>query len=207
VWVCGSTGPGEEEICLRIYHDLLASGQRLRLVLVPRKTERFDEVAQLIESYRFRVVRRLRRDSTPPPWDDAAIPPVILGDTMGELRKFYSLADVVFVGRSLVDLGPRQHGSDMIEPAALARPVIVGRYTGNFAEAVARFRAADAIIEVLDVESLTQTVKVLLSTPAEARAMALRAQGVVRAERGATERHAQVLLELLDASSAPSRRR
>ena len=78
------------------------------------------------------------------------MPPVILGDTMGELRKFYSLADVVFVGRSLVDLGPRQHGSDMIEPAALAKPVIVGPFTANFAEAVRKFRDADAIMEVAD---------------------------------------------------------
>ena len=58
---------------------------------------------------------------------------------MGELRKFYSLATVVFVGRSLVDLGPRQHGSDMIEPAAMAKPVIVGPWTHNFSEAMARF--------------------------------------------------------------------
>lgn len=204
VWVCGSTGPGEEEICLRTYRKLLADGMRARLVIVPRKPERFDEVAQLIELHKFKVTRRSLSgvegsgtEMPPPATRDEAIHPVILGDTMGELRKFYSIADVIFVGRSLVDLGPRQHGSDMIEPAALAKPVIVGPYTGNFAEAVAHFRSADAIIEVPDEESLGQTVKVLLSTPAESRAMAQRAQDVVRRERGATARHAQVVLDLL----------
>jgi 3-deoxy-D-manno-octulosonic-acid transferase len=196
IWVCGSTGPGEEEIILREYRQLLAQFKRLRLALIPRKPERFDEVASLIESFRFKVVRRSRRDEPLPP-PDAPVPPVVLGDTMGELRKFYSIADVVFVGRSLVDLGPRQHGSDMIEPAALAKPVVVGPYTANFAEAVQRFRAAEAILEVFDGETLTQSIRVLLSTPAEAQAMGQRAQAVVKREQGATARHAQEILDLL----------
>src|SRR5438067_3469846 len=89
---------------------------------------------------------------------ETAVPPVILGDTMGELRKFYSLADVVFVGRSLVDLGPRQHGSDMIEPAALAKPIAVGPWTHNFAESMAKLREADAVREVTDAASLARTI-------------------------------------------------
>src|SRR3954471_12571828 len=181
IWVCGSTGPGEEEILLTEYRALLGKYGRLRLAIVPRHPQRFDEVAELIEDHRFKVVRR-SQPGTPGPVTDP-VPPVVLGDTMGELKKFYSLADIVFVGRTLVDLGPRQHGSDMIEPAALAKPVLVGPYTGNFAEAVTHFRSAEAIIEVPDEESLGQTVKVLLSTPAEAKAMAARAQDVVRRER------------------------
>src|SRR5439155_9849604 len=97
-----------------------------------------------------------------PPSSASAVPPVILGDTMGELRTFYSIADVVFVARTLVNLGPSQHGSDMIEPAALGKPVIVGPFTGNFAEAMNKFRAADAIMEVVDEQSLVQTISVLL---------------------------------------------
>ncbi len=194
IWVCGSTGPGEEELILREYRNLLAQFGRLRLVIVPRKPERFDEVSDLIESFRFKVVRRSRGDWPEP---NAPVPAVVLGDTMGELRKFYSLADVVFVGRSLVDLGPRQHGSDMIEPAALGKPIIVGPHTENFADAVDRFRKADALLEVDDAESMMQAVKVMLSTPAEARAMGQRAQQVVRQEQGATRRHAEVIGELL----------
>ena len=194
VWVCGSTGPGEEEIVLHAYRHLLNRFARLRLVIVPRKPERFDEVAHLIEQFHFKCLRRSRND---PPPVDPPVPPVILGDTMGELRKFYSLADVVFVGRTLVDLGSRQHGSDMIEPAALAKPVIVGPYTGNFAEAMIKLRQDDALVEVSDEATLTETVRALLATPERAKPMGRRAQDVVRREQGATARHAQVILELL----------
>jgi 3-deoxy-D-manno-octulosonic-acid transferase len=195
VWVCGSTGPGEEEIILREYRALLTTFSRLRLVIVPRKPERFDEVADLIAQFRFKV---LRRSTSEPPPLDPPVPPVILGDTMGELRKFYSLADLVFVGRTLVDLGSRQHGSDMIEPAALAKPVIVGPYTGNFAEAMRKFRDADAMLEVTDGAALAESVRVLLSTQAEATAMGRRAQEVVRREQGATARHAQLVLQQMN---------
>src|SRR5690606_10044041 len=123
----------------------------------PRKPERFDEVAVMIERAGFACVRRSRsigggQDAgdrmAEAARDTPQLPAVVLGDTMGELRKFYSLADVVFVGRTLVDLGHRQHGSDMIEPAALAKPVIVGPFTHNFADAMRKFRAAEAMVEV-----------------------------------------------------------
>jgi 3-deoxy-D-manno-octulosonic-acid transferase len=116
---------------------------------------------------------------------------------MGELRKFYSLADVVFVGRSLVDLGSRQHGSDMIEPAALAKPVVVGPFTGNFAEVMNRFRHADAIREVSTSRKLGEQIDQWLKDPTSARAMGLRAQDVVRCERGATARHVDLILRHL----------
>jgi 3-deoxy-D-manno-octulosonic-acid transferase len=198
-WVCGSTGPGEEEIILNEYRALLAKHGRMRLAIIPRHPERFDEVADLIRQHRFNVIRQSRVTEAA---ESRNVPPVILGDTMGQLRKFYSLADVVFVGRSLVDLGPRQHGSDMIEPAALAKPVIVGPYTGNFAEAMQKFRDARAIVEVNDGAALGSAVTSLLASPAEAREMGHRAQEVVERERGATQRHAQEVLALLDRTTA-----
>lgn len=199
IWVCGSTGPGEEEIILQIYRRMLVRHSRLRLAIVPRKPERFGEVAEIIEAAKFRVVKRTR--PVLPPLN-VAIPPVILGDTMGELRKFYSLADIVFVGRTLVDLGARQHGSDMIEPAALAKAVIVGPYTGNFAEAMEHFRTADAIMEVGDEAQLEEAVGALLFTPAERTSMGERAQMVVRQQQGATARHVRMILDHL--SSRPA---
>ena len=127
------------------------------------------------------------------------IPPVILIDAMGVLRDFYSVANLVFVGRTLVDLGDRQHGSDMIEPAALGKAVIVGPYTGNFAEAMQKFRAREAIMEVADEAGLEQAIGVLLSTPKEALAMSRRAAEVVKHEQGATARHAAIVLQILAA--------
>jgi 3-deoxy-D-manno-octulosonic-acid transferase len=121
---------------------------------------------------------------------------------MGELRKFFSLADVVLVGRTLVDLGPRQHGSDMIEPAALAKPVIVGTFTGNFAEPMNAFRAAKAIEEIQTPTQLASAVERLLTNKAEAAAMGRRAQAVVRTNQGATQRHVDLILEQLNGRSA-----
>ncbi|HTK74613.1 MAG TPA: 3-deoxy-D-manno-octulosonic acid transferase [Gemmataceae bacterium] len=204
VWVCGSTGPGEEGIVLRAYRSLLERHPRLRLVIVPRHPERFDEVASLIQSQGFDLIRRSKSPEGAPSAirnPQSAIPPVILGDTMGELRKFYSLATIAFVGRTLVDLGPRQHGSDMIEPAALAKPVIVGPWTHNFAEPMNRFREADAMRVVASERELTDAASALLADPANAAEMGRRAQDVVRREQGATARHVELILRYLPPAS------
>jgi 3-deoxy-D-manno-octulosonic-acid transferase len=195
LWVCGSTGPGEEQIVLEVYGQLLKKYPALRLAIVPRKPDRFDDVANLICNSGLELVRQ----SEVMAGKAGAIShrSVILGDTMGELRKFYSLATVVFVGRTLVDLGKKQHGSDMIEPCALARPVVVGPYTTNFAEVVSAFQAEKAIVEVRDQEQLRATLDGWLGAPEEARAMGQRAQAVVRQQQGATQRHIQAILRFL----------
>jgi len=203
IWVCGSTGQGEEDIVLRVYRQQLMRHPKLRLVIVPRHPQRFDAIADLIEQHRFEAIRRSRGQRANP---HAPIPPVFLGDTMGELRKFYYMAEVVFVGRSLVDLGPRQHGSDMIEPAALAKPTIVGPFTGNFAEAMRKFTEANAMSVVADEEQLSATVDLLLSNPAEAIAMGKRALGVVMNQQGATLRNAEVILGELRITNPPPQR-
>ncbi len=117
---------------------------------------------------------------------------------MGELRTFYGLATVVFVGRSLVDLGHRQRGSDMIEPAALAKPTVVGRWTQNFADAVRAFRAADAMAEVTDGAELVRAVRGVAGRPGSRRRP--RAGGRRPSSgpsRGATARHVHRIVELL----------
>jgi 3-deoxy-D-manno-octulosonic-acid transferase len=194
VWVCGSTGPGEEDLILTEYRSLREWLPDLRLVLVPRHPERFGEVAQTVTRHGLPLVRRTAGSPARP--EDC---PVVLGDTTGELTKFYSLADVVFVGRTLVDLGSRQRGSNMIEPAALARPVIVGPWTQNFADAMRHFRAADAVKVVNDAPSLGRAVAEILTSPSEAAAMGKRAQDVVRRQQGATARNVEVILKHLPA--------
>jgi len=192
VWVCGSTGPGEEELVLARYATLRGRFPDLRLVLVPRHPERFNEVADLIARNGFGLIRRSVTD-TPGPAPSA----VVLGDTTGELTRFYALADVVFVGRTLVDLGPRQRGSNMIEPAALAKPVVVGPWTQNFADAMRHFRNADAIKVVDDAASLERAVEEVLSARGEAVAMGRRAREVVLRQQGATARNVEVILRHL----------
>jgi 3-deoxy-D-manno-octulosonic-acid transferase len=198
-WVCGSTGPGEEKMILSAYAELRVKFPSLRLVIVPRHPERFNEVAELITSRGYAICRRstIIDLGTLAELDAADPNAVILGDTMGELRKFYSLADVVFVGRSLVDLGSKQHGSDMIEPAGLAKPIIIGPFTGNFFEVMNRFREANALREVHTQGQLRDTISDLLLAPIAAKEIGLRAQDVVRKNQGATGRHAEVILEYL----------
>jgi 3-deoxy-D-manno-octulosonic-acid transferase len=105
-----------------------------------------------------------------------------------------------------VDLGPRQHGSDMIEPAALSKPTMVGPFTGNFAEAMRKFTEANAMSVVSDDEQLGATLDLLLSNPGDAIAMGKRALGVVMNQQGATLRNAEVILGELRLSSPPPQR-
>jgi 3-deoxy-D-manno-octulosonic-acid transferase len=201
IWVCGSTGPGEEAIVVAIYRDLLGRFPNLRLVIVPRKPERFDEAAEIIRKAGFPLVRRSRAEQ-------AVAEPraIVLGDTIGELRKFYALAEVVFVGRTLVDLGHRQHGSDMIEPAALGKPVVVGPFTANFAEAINCFLGADAMVVVQNQSELEKALGNLLAEPAMGHQMGVRAREVVKSGQGATARHATIILDTLDSVPTMSRR-
>jgi len=191
IWVCGSTGPGEELIILRTFRALLEKFPGLRLVIVPRKPERFEEVAEQIVREGFPLVRRSRPDANLP--DDA----VVLGDTMGELRAFYALAEVAFVGRTLVDLGSKQHGSDMIEPAALAKPTVVGPFTGNFAEVMNQFLAAKAMQVVANEAELLAATEALFADRGTAAALGKKARQVVVNNQGATKRSAEVILNLL----------
>ena len=218
VLVCGSTGPGEEAILLDVYRRLLDHHPGLRIAIIPRKPERFDEVARLMQargdvtrrsdplSPRERVASRETQGSRMP--GEGAPPehtttPLILGDTMGELRKFYSLADLVIVGRTLLDLGEKQHGSDMIEPAALGKPVLVGPFTGNFAEPMHAFLSAGAIRQLgtpaspPTVEQIAEALDAWLRDPAAAADIGRRARDVVLANRGATGRHVRVILDHL----------
>jgi len=195
VWVAGSTGPGEEEMVLDGYEQLrqVPALEGLRLVVVPRKPERFDQVARLIESRRYRLVRYSRVKTGEYEISDADDGAVILGDTMGDLRKFYSLASVVFVGRSLVPMG----GSDMMEAAGLARAVVVGPFTENFSETMKLLLVSKAIEVADDGEQLTEITRRLLEDKEATAAMGQRARQVIIDNKGATRRSVEAIVELL----------
>jgi len=191
LWVCGSTGPGEEALVLDAYEYVLHDVPDLQLALIPRKPERFDEVADLVVARGYACLRRSGRPPLVPP--DVPEPrPVFLGDTMGELRKFYALATVVFVGRSLVPFG----GSDVMEVAGLAKPVIVGPHTENFAEAVELLLASGGGQRVASSDELAAAVTTLLQDPARREQMGRAARETILARRGATARTVARILEL-----------
>ncbi len=199
LWVCGSTGPGEESVILDAFrlilecNSLKPGSEHPRLAIIPRKPERFDDVAKLIEHAGYTCIRRSRcpDGETPATWTTGS---VILGDTMGELRKFYSLATIVFVGRSLVPMG----GSDPMEVAGLAKPIIVGPHMNNFDQPVRKLREKDALREVDSSHSLASVVRDILADRQLATAMGNRAREVVLANQGATLRTCERLIQLLN---------
>ena len=194
--VAGGTGDGEEAALLDAFASVKATCSQARLAIVPRKPERFDEVAALIEARGLRCIRR----SACGPGRQAAHDgeAVILGDTMGELRMFYGLASAVFVGRSLVPMG----GSDMIEAAALGKATAFGPHTFNFPQA--DDLAAHGCVRVADAGQLAETLIGWLTDPAAAARAGKAAQDFVRSQQGATRRNVEMICQLLGRRPAPA---
>ena len=192
LFVAGGTGNDEEKIILDAYKTAKKQFDTLRLVIVPRKPERFDEVADLIGQYGFDFVRYSRIKETNVTISDK--PPVILGDTMGDLRKFYSLATVIFVGRSLVPMG----GSDMIEAAALGKCTIFGPHTFNFPTAAEELIKDKGALLVEDQRELAQAVQKCLAEPHYAKQIAANGREIIKRNQGATERSIDAIEKLLD---------
>ncbi|MGB7581138.1 MAG: 3-deoxy-D-manno-octulosonic acid transferase [Sedimentisphaerales bacterium] len=202
LWVAGATGDDEEQIILDVYKRLAEQKQfaDLRLAIVPRKPERFDEVANLIKQAGFGLIRysEVKKEATEhllatESTEDtekkiinhkSSIINVILGDTMGDLRKFYSLAAVIFVGRSLVPMG----GSDMMEAAALGKCTIFGPHAFNFKQAVEDLLKANGAILVKNADELLSAMTKCLTDADYARRIAQNGRQIIRKNQGATAR-------------------
>ena len=193
LWVAGGTGPDEEKDILEVFAKLKQQSylESLRLAIVPRKPERFDEVAALIDKAGFGYVRYsvLRQDDSV----TTGKPTVILGDTMGDLKKFYALATVVFVGRSLVPMG----GSDMMEPTALGKCTLFGPHTFNFRQTVEALLKGHGAIQVTDETDLFEkTLQCLINHDFAAR-VGRNGQTVIRHNQGATQKTLTAIRDLL----------
>jgi len=178
VWIAASTHEGEDEVVLDAHRRLLANHPDALLILVPRHPERFNSVFDLCQREGFATVRR----STGAHVD--AQTSVLLGDTMGELLFLYALADSAFVGGSLVPNG----GHNLLEPAALAKPVLSGPHLFNFLDIAAQLREAGALAEVDDAEGLAIEVQRLFELPRDAQRMAEAGLAVMRRNQGALQR-------------------
>lgn len=187
IWIAASTHAGEDEIILAAHRQLLVSHPDTLLILVPRHPERFDGVFELCQRHGL-ATRRRSTGTAVEPGDQ-----VLLGDTMGELLFLYALADVAFVGGSLVANG----GHNLLEPAALGKPVLSGPHLFNFLEIAAQLREAGALNEVENAEQLAAHVAELLSNPDEVQRMHLAGLAVLKANQGALERLLDGLQRLL----------
>ena len=198
VWVAGSTHRGEEEIVLDAFLRLRARTPELVLLLAPRHPDRTEEVERAV---RARGLEPLRRTALPRERPRDA---VILLDTVGELAELYRVADVVYVGGSLVPTG----GHNMLEPALRGKPVLFGPHTENFRESAELLLAAGGAEVVRDGDGLEAAIAALLADDPRARAMGERGRAAVLDRQGGVQATLALVERFLvpsDASSAGSR--
>jgi 3-deoxy-D-manno-octulosonic-acid transferase len=162
----------------------------LRLVVAPRHPARAETVEAEIRREGGVVVRRSRMAGDRRPVGDE----IVLLDTVGELEMVYARADVAFVGGTLVAHG----GQNMMEPASLGRPVVVGPHVGNFRGEVEMLLAAGALVLARDADGVEATIRTWIEDPEGARAVGRRARSAIERSKGATERTLAILRPLLE---------
>jgi 3-deoxy-D-manno-octulosonic-acid transferase len=185
VWVAGSTHANEEDIVLDAHERLRKTHPRALLVLVPRHPQRFDEVKA---NLRARSIEFVARSSGA---DVTATTAVLLVDTLGELMMFYAAADIAFVGGSLVPIG----GHNLLEPAALALPVLTGPNNFNSPDVARALIEREGVIEVRTTEALATALVMLFDDAQKRERYGAAAHEFVRENRGALQR----LLEVIEA--------
>jgi 3-deoxy-D-manno-octulosonic-acid transferase len=186
VLVCGSTVDDEEPLLLRAFENIRASYPDAVMILAPRHPERFDEVAQLLERLDVPFQRRSL-------WNGEAFAGgVFLVDSIGELASLYALADIAFVGGSLVPRG----GHNILEPAQHGVPIVVGNHTENFRDIIWLFRQNDAV-RIVGPAELPLVLMDLLANVEERDGLGKRAAETLKTQTGATERTLQALEKLL----------
>lgn len=181
VIVAGSTMAGEEQLLAETLSRLRQTHPEVRLVVAPRHPERFAEATEVFARAGFEVRRRTSLEGAAA----TTRADVVILDTIGELAAVYALATVVFVGGTLVPAG----GHNVLEPASVDRPVVVGPSMENFREILDVFRGADALRQVTDVVDLATALGGLLDDPAECQRLVDNARTLIAANQGATGRN------------------
>ena len=186
VLVCGSTVEDEEPPLLRAFENVLVSHPRAVMILAPRHPERFEAVASIIEQMGIPFHRRSQ-------WNGERLQSgVLLVDTIGELAALYELADIAFVGGSLVPRG----GHNIIEPAQHGVAIVTGNHTENFRDIVGLFRSRDAV-RIVGLSELPLMLMHLLANNEERVALGRRAKETILSQVGATDRTLEELKGLM----------
>ena len=183
VWIATSTHEGEESVILEAHRKLLERFPTLLLILVPRHPERFATAREMTQKAGLSYT--LRSSGEIPSGDTQ----VVIGDTMGELMLLYGIADLAFVGGSLVERG----GHNPLEAAAHAIPVLMGPHTFNFKDICAKLQQADGLITVTDAASLDQEIGTLLTDEDYRLYYGRHAVDVLHQNQGALQRLLQLL--------------
>ncbi len=187
VWVAGSTHDGEEAQVLAAHELIRGEHADALLVLAPRHPQRFGAVTNELRKRQIRFVSRSSGAQI------EANTSVVLADTLGELVTLYAAADVTFVGGSLVPIG----GHNLLEPAALGKPVLTGPHYFNSPDVAALMIEHGAVLQVSDAQQLAQRVSALFHDENARAALGSRACAIVGENRGALERILQLIEPLL----------
>lgn len=182
--VAGSTRKGEEKVILDCFKNLKI--ENLILILVPRHPQRFKEVENLIASKNFQFAKRSNFKKSDQP------PSIILGDTMGELRAYYELADLVILGGSIKKFGAQ----NPIEPLSLGKPTIIGPSIYNFQDVVQKAENHNLIYRLHNLKDLDLLVKKIIAL----KQKAIKQQNLkdfLRKESGASQRLADIVNQFL----------
>lgn len=197
VIVAGSTHPGEEKVLFDSFKDICKKYPHARLVIAPRKVARADEIAKLALEYGFKTGYRSKmKEQT----GEREKFPVLLIDTIGELGRIYAIGDVVFVGGSFSGTG----GHNVLEPAAHAKPIVVGPSMQNFKDSYALLSKVKACKMVDSSEELTSEILDILSDDKRRKEMGDASMQVICENRGADVRSIYYLKDLLDIATVPS---
>jgi 3-deoxy-D-manno-octulosonic-acid transferase len=189
VLICGSTVEGEEEFLLEAFKNVLTQYPAAIMLLAPRHPERFEQVTELIKQSQFKFSKRSTWNGEPLSGG------VFLIDSIGELASLYALADLAFVGGSLVSRG----GHSILEPAQHGVAILVGPHTENFRDIVELFRDNNAV-RIVSADQLRRAFLELLANENERRTLGRRALETLQSQRGATQLTLEKLRGLLNSS-------
>jgi len=187
VWIAASTHEGEEEVILSAFNMIRQQIPTLLLILVPRHPERFNRVAQLCQRFSYQVIRRSHQQSC------STMTDIYLGDSMGELLLLYAASDFAYVGGSWTPIG----GHNLLEPAALGLPVIIGVHTHDFTEISEKLLAVDAARRVHNIEELNEAILFYSTKPLLRKQAGERGQLYVKQNQGALSRLLAVIQKRL----------
>ncbi|WP_119344523.1 lipid IV(A) 3-deoxy-D-manno-octulosonic acid transferase [Facilibium subflavum] len=187
-WVAASTHPGEDEIILKAHQKIKQQYPNALLILVPRHPERFDTVFQSIQDHHFKVARRSKNND-----EHLEDIDVYLGDTMGELMCFYAVSDIAFVGGSFSNTG----GHNMLEPAALSKPILSGPSTFNFTQVAEQLQQNQALLIARNYQELAKYIIDLIQQPEKQKQMGENALRCFNTNKGALDKQLTIIEKAL----------
>ena len=191
VWIAASTHEGEDDILLNTHQRLLAEHPTLLLILVPRHPERFNDVFTLSTQRQLNTVKLSEHPEV------NAHTQVLLGDTMGQLMMLYGLANMAFIGGSLIERG----GHNPLEPAAYGLPLVMGKHVFNFSSICHMLQEHHGLTLVENESELTSTLQRWLNDPVQAQHCGQQALSVLKLNQGALDKHLTLIDQLLPSST------